>query len=110
MTVVYDKGESDFSNALSVNSTSAITETTASEGKVYVAGRTIVLSGIGSLTAGVWTVDGKCVWRRRSNRMLHREGGRSHGEGSREVTFTPTIIRFKKGCTRRSVQPFCVYT
>ena len=63
MTVVYDKGESDFSNALSVNSTSAITETTASEGKVYVAGRTIVLSGIGSLSAGVWTVDGKCVWR-----------------------------------------------
>ena len=63
VTVVYDKGESDFSNALSVNSTSAITETTASEGKVYVAGRTIVLSGIGSLKAGVWTVDGKCVWR-----------------------------------------------
>ena len=63
VTVVYDKGESDFSNALSVNSTSAITETTASESKVYVAGRTIVLSGIGSLTAGVWTVDGKCVWR-----------------------------------------------
>lgn len=63
VTVVYDKGESDFSNALSVNSTSAITETTASEGKVYVAGRTIVLSGIGSLMAGVWTVDGKCVWR-----------------------------------------------
>lgn len=62
-TVLYDNGESDFSNALSVNSTSAITETTASESKIYVAGRTIVLSGIGSLTAGVWTVDGKCVWR-----------------------------------------------
>ena len=62
-TVLYDNGESDFSNALSVNSTSAITETTASESKVYVVGRTIILSGIGSLTAGVWTVDGKCVWR-----------------------------------------------
>ena len=62
-TVLYDNGESDFSNALSVNSTSAITETTASESKIYVAVRTIVLSGIGSLKAGIWTVDGKCVWR-----------------------------------------------
>ena len=62
VTAVYDKGESDFSNALTVNTATAITETSAAHGKVYVAGRNIMLSGIANQKAGVWTADGKCVW------------------------------------------------
>ena len=62
VTAVYDKGESDFSNALTVNSSTAITEMTSSRGEVYAAGRTIILSGIDGQSAGVWSTDGKCIW------------------------------------------------
>lgn len=77
VTAVYDKGESDFSNALTVNSSTAITEMTSSRGEVYAAGRTIILSGIDGQSAGVWSTDGKCIWHSagESNAMVNVSTG-----------------------------------